>query len=407
MSIGFASFRITGTTKYIKSEKMSDENAEFWTKMADRNQELNQIKSIQENYKGKIHEYTVSKSLDLYKVLRGMLRKIGYNDVSNAWLKYMEIANYYKLSKRLAKFVEKVDGKPTVEAFFNAELPGSGILAITAYFDLNRIALTWHASSLFPENSNTALTDKYGLYKKYPERWLMNKEENGDMTKISNIRATVKKLGKPAASCWHDAGMELSSYFPEDPDKGYYWQEEINLSLHLGCAFCDLLTLAVGGVFVAKQYSYFTPLNASLIVLYAGLFDEFYICKPKTSRPANTEIYLIGIGYRGMNKDADRILSAALESVAGGENQGLGPKTIERHEFAPILDLSSRDIDELNASLSIFKQQEDAIKRLNTALDKYASANAKVVDGFIKKMKDAEHAASTAWIKENIKKLKK
>jgi hypothetical protein len=43
------------------------------------------------------------------------------------------------------------------------------------------------------------------------------------------------------------------------------------------------------------------------------LFEQFFISKPITSRPANSEIYIVGLGYKGYNKDAMDELFAALE----------------------------------------------------------------------------------------------
>ena len=60
------------------------------------------------------------------------------------------------------------------------------------------------------------------------------------------------------------------------------------------------MVLAPGGSFCTKQYTYFSPLNTSLIILLSNLFKEFYIIKPETSRPTNSEIYLLGKGYIGL-----------------------------------------------------------------------------------------------------------
>ena len=40
--------------------------------------------------------------------------------------------------------------------------------------------------------SDTSLGDLYNLYRDYPERWVMNENNNGDITDLKNIY--IKKL---------------------------------------------------------------------------------------------------------------------------------------------------------------------------------------------------------------------
>ncbi len=84
------------------------------------------------------------------------------------------------------------------------------------------------------------------------------------------------------------------------------------MKLHIGCALAGFITMRKGANFIAKQYTIFRPTTWSLIGIYAGLFDEFYLCKPVTSRPYNSEIYLIGKGFRGLDAETRTLLECLL-----------------------------------------------------------------------------------------------
>lgn len=46
-----------------------------------------------------------------------------------------------------------------------------------------------------------------------------------------------------------------------------------------------------GGHFVCKVFDLFTPFSVGLVYLMYRAFDELYVFKPVTSRPANSERY--------------------------------------------------------------------------------------------------------------------
>lgn len=247
---------------------------------------LNATKSLLDPYyKSSAEKFTAfMRAVDVYKDLRGTVEKqFGAQLVSNAWLKHHELYSEYGLINPENNMI-----------FFNAELPGSGISmwnhnAQTMYPGR---AMDWRASSLLADSKH-AFGDEYGLFALNREKWLMGGENNGDTTDIGvlgSFETAMAKLGG-ATTYNHDAGISV--------DDDYNKQESMNAKLHLGCAIAGFMTLRRGGAFVAKQYTFFETLTWNLILIYASLFDKFYICKPLSSRPTNSEIYLVGIGFKG------------------------------------------------------------------------------------------------------------
>jgi len=256
------------------------------------NIEKSKLDRIYANHKTRSRWLRAQNNLDLYKSLKNTITAdYGGQFVSNATIKYFEIFN------KFPALAGSLPDNPKV--FFNAELPGAALCAFNHY--MNGKAYDWHASSLItPSEDNSSLGDTYGLYAANPDRWLMTADMNGDCTNIENLLKMRDRLG-PDSPCGgvdlysHDAGLDSSG--------DYNNQESLNMRLHLGCALAGLMTLKPGGAFIAKQYTFFKTFTWNLLILYSSMFQEFHLFKPLSSRPTNSEIYLIGIGYKGTTND--------------------------------------------------------------------------------------------------------
>lgn len=70
-------------------------------------------------------------------------------------------------------------------------------------------------------------------------------------------------------------------------------QEILSKQLYLCQCLVALMIVRPGGHFVTKLFDLFTPFSAGLIYLMYRCFDSICIFKPNSSRPANSERYLI------------------------------------------------------------------------------------------------------------------
>ncbi|XP_014226750.1 cap-specific mRNA (nucleoside-2'-O-)-methyltransferase 1 isoform X1 [Trichogramma pretiosum] len=70
-------------------------------------------------------------------------------------------------------------------------------------------------------------------------------------------------------------------------------QEVLSKQLYLCQCLVALMTVRPGGHFVTKVFDLFTPFSAGLIYIMYRCFKKISIFKPNTSRPANSERYLI------------------------------------------------------------------------------------------------------------------
>ena len=153
----------------------------------------------------------------------------------------------------------------------------------------------WYGNSLTIESNKTALTDVYGFIGVNKERWLIGPENSGDIKDIRNIKFFKERLGEVdliTSDCGICVEMgELNNYEELIAETDY-------------AQFINMLNLLkMGGSGIIKT---FIPLelasNVCLIFVLTQVFEEVYFSKPITSRPANSEIYLVCIGFLGINE---------------------------------------------------------------------------------------------------------
>lgn len=224
-------------------------------------------------------------NLDPFKQEKRIISYLGNTtNVSNAWLKFYELINHYNLFGETKSILH----------FDNAAFPGAFILA--AYHHAHTIKhgneyvkYDWVASSLVEINNDDSepLEDKYMLHKNYKEKWLMNEKNNGDVLSVPNQIDFMTRLNHKVNLYTSDLGFDVSD--------DYENQELKQAPANIGQIVTGLLTLKKGGNFVTKQYTIFEAISISIIYAVASFFEEFYICKPKTSRAANSEVYLVGL----------------------------------------------------------------------------------------------------------------
>lgn len=238
----------------------------------------------------------VSLAIEHGSIAKAILRKKNMK-VTNAWLKAYEMFNHYSLLQDDSVY------------FDNAAFPGAFIKAAQRVSSDNGTTLNWFASSLLDqsEDTTTPLADTYGLYKRNPSRWMMTKSNNGDVIKWSNQLDFKSRLGGMVDVYTSDLGFGIG--------KDYLKQEELQSRANLGQIVAGLMTLKSGGSMITKQYTIFLPISVSIIAALTTLFDRVEICKPLFSKPANSEIYVVCIGFKGPAVFMNSQIYAAMKNV--------------------------------------------------------------------------------------------
>lgn len=261
-------------------------------------------------------DYNMVRSIsDPFETLIPHLRKrMNISCCSRGWVKMWEMMTTHQLLSFTRQTFDDIpigEGS-TVTGLFNCELPGGFLLATSHYARKQGIKLEWWASSLFPSASTSALEDTYGLFQRCPDRWLMSGKlgSNGDMTDPRAVRHLCEELAKKSHKVnlyTADGGMDIGSQYAD--------QEYMHQGLVLGEMIVCLACLAKGGNAVIKMYSFTTDFMQSVILAAACHFEYAFLSKPLTSRPVNSEIYLVLKNFAGVQQTLITVMQARLEDV--------------------------------------------------------------------------------------------
>ena len=296
-----------------------------WFKL---NDEVNAAKSKLDDIPSNVFS-NLTRELDTYARLRGIVVK-NYNmeNATNAALKMYELI--YQMDLLTNGPTKEGNCLPVVNAFCNAELPGAFIIAINHFMKTKCVStqFDWLASSYLPEaamqaGNATILEDKFKIYERNRLHWLMGPAPNGlpdgetPVTGDVTDPMVINTLGNAAHQRFatnDGANLYTSDVGIDIAKEKLNQQEELTAFVNMGQILTGLLGLAIGGHFVTKQFTFVTPFSRSLIAIVASLFEETYITKPKTSRPTNSEVYLVAKGFKGISPELARALLDRCEA---------------------------------------------------------------------------------------------
>jgi 23S rRNA U2552 (ribose-2'-O)-methylase RlmE/FtsJ len=256
----------------------------------------NMLYNTLKKHKNKITYYHNNKSWDKYKKLGNEYELIfttantgtnisSYNPVSRSFFKLWEI---------LYDFDDIIFGeyKNDIRCLFLAEGPGGFAEALIKYRDFKG----------FTNDNLNGITLKPYHDKNIPE-WKINKDimkkikisygedDTGNLYHFKNINYLVNLYSPNSIEfITADGGFDFSADFNS--------QEELSFRLILSEVLCAILLQKEGGTFVLKIFDIFNENTMKLIQIITEFYKSLYIIKPLTSRPANSEKYLLCTGFK-------------------------------------------------------------------------------------------------------------
>ncbi len=194
------------------------------------------------------------------------------------------------------------------------------------------------------------------------------KDNTGNLYNLENHTAfkeilALKSQSGKAHLYTADGGFDFTNDFNN--------QEENVIQLLLAEILLGLTVLEKGGVLIIKFFD--TVLQPTLEMLYITTrhFREWTISKPKTSRAANSERYLVCRGYLGPQEDAIRIFSKALSPTKTQGKNILSFLDTTTHKEQEYLEFEK----EIMFFQELFsKCQIEAIKRTLTIIETKSTA---------------------------------
>jgi 23S rRNA U2552 (ribose-2'-O)-methylase RlmE/FtsJ len=275
-------------------------------------------------YKTFIDDKHIQNKWKRLKLFTNLFELISYNNSTND---ITSLIDYVPLSRAYFKFQEMLiehnlidNTLPSIRYVGLAEGPGGFVECFinhrrscfkNTYDHIYCITLkestTGHNKQTDDTNSTHKITPEWDkIHKLLSERkktkaqvvLSYGKDGTGNIYNLENIIYFRKKVlddGGKVDLVSGDGGLDYSTNFN--------YQEQ--LSFHL--IFCEIVSafsvLKIGGSFVLKIFDIHTSNTLQMIFLLSNYFDEVIITKPYTSRPANSEKYIVCKGFVGITED--------------------------------------------------------------------------------------------------------
>jgi cap1 methyltransferase len=115
----------------------------------------------------------------------------------------------------------------------------------------------------------------------------------------------LELIGEPADFITADGGF--------DEGDEYNNKEQLHYKLILYEIYYCLNNQKIGGSCIIKFFDIFTESTIQMLYILSKSYKDVYIYKPYTSRPTNSEKYVICSGYREGNESKKRILGEYIK----------------------------------------------------------------------------------------------
>lgn len=161
--------------------------------------------------------------------------------------------------------------------------------------------LNWH-EEILDASERTESDDsvkKENIYISYGE------DNTGDITIEENILSFTDDIKNSLDLVVTDGGIGSDIL-----------QEHYHYKLFMAETIIALRSLAIGGTYLMKVYDLYTEYSMNLVYLISYYFDYIYIVKPISSRPANSERYIVAKGLNKLITDEEfNFLISALDNT--------------------------------------------------------------------------------------------
>jgi 23S rRNA U2552 (ribose-2'-O)-methylase RlmE/FtsJ len=130
---------------------------------------------------------------------------------------------------------------------------------------------------------------------------LNGQDGTGNICLLPNIQSTINDIGVGTCDLvTADGGFDFSSDFNN--------QEAMSIKLIISEIFIALKTQKPNGIFLLKIYDIYNTITFQILYILKLLYKKIHLIKPLTSRPANSEKYVLAMGYMPDCKELPKVL---------------------------------------------------------------------------------------------------
>lgn len=315
---------------------------------------LSELKKSLISTKSKLDSYNVinwSKHTNFTYLFSDLTKKLHTElDIdlcTTAWTKMWEILHEFLNIKKLQK--NQTSG--SLKALFLCEGPGS-FITCTNHFLKTRIdpqmQLDWSAITLAEQDNS--LFDRY-FPNWAPNNWFFGPDNTGDLLNPNNIVNGVWPKFTQTQQC-DLISADGSISCQHDPNN----QELIVAPIKMAEIAAALKCLKKGGLFIIKYFTCFEPQTMCQLWLLASVFRKFSIFKPVTSKPGNSEIYIVCDDFCGTEYFPDGYfdLLAQCQPSSLLFSPDVIPKAFVSFIIATMTEVVNRQIDVIETNIKLF-----------------------------------------------------
>jgi 23S rRNA U2552 (ribose-2'-O)-methylase RlmE/FtsJ len=248
--------------------------------------------------KTRINEYTFNNRWNKYKKLTNAYETVylsskkfeqhrniaRINPVSRSYFKMIEIAHEF--------LMDIISNPAAITRVHLAEGPGGFLEALIKL--RNRSDDNIFGMTLLSHNKLVPNWNKVSHYQQtHPQlEFLLGVDGSGNLYNPANFEC-LKPIHNSAHLVTGDGGFDFSN--------DYNAQESIASKLIFAQIVGALNVQIIGGTFVCKFFNLNSMITIELVYLLVLCYNEIHIFKPLTSRPANSEVYIIARGFKGLS----------------------------------------------------------------------------------------------------------
>ncbi|XP_065087891.1 cap-specific mRNA (nucleoside-2'-O-)-methyltransferase 2 [Ochlerotatus camptorhynchus] len=343
----------------VKPPELPPLESVFSIRPAYRVESLQKVKAALNKVKNRLNDFEISdwhqhtrRRSSLQPVLSGLKHRIGGEFVTQAFAKLYECVAGYEL----------VPPPSESREFYSVHLceaPGAFITGLNHYLKLNRemVQWRWFANTLNPYYEgnclgNMIVDDRFILHTL--DSWCFGEDYTGDVMRKENMGEIVRRSKEfPMINLVTADGSIDCLDVPEA-------QEEHVSKLHLAEALTALKILTQGGCFILKMFTLFEHSSVDLLYLLYVCFRELHVFKPATSKPGNSEVYVIAKYFRkpvGLDEYLDRLFDGLNSDCSMFDLQHIPESFVkEVRDCAELFMMYQQDVIEHNIH---FYQHED------------------------------------------------
>ena len=234
------------------------------------------------------------------------------------------ISKYKPLSRSYFKMIEIIESfhlirieNKVIKTFHLAEGPGGFIEAFVN--KRNNANDMYYGMTLLDNEDNMNIPSwkkSQHFLLKNPNVFIENGcAKNGDILDYNNFEYVVDKYGNTMDIMTGDGGFDFSNDFNK---------QETSISRLLFAQMCYALFLQKpNGCFVLKIFDCFFKHSIDIIYILCGYYKEIYICKPQTSRYANSEKYIVCKGFIGLNDESRACLKSCFQNMLQSKSRNI------------------------------------------------------------------------------------